>query len=386
MSEFYIKKLKKMFSHATVGQLTIYTPEGKLLSFEGEYSGPICDVFIKNWKVISMVFKRADIGLGEAYHEGFWSSSNVTNFLIYCELNFKHLQKYITLSYIKKIKFYLYNYYIRANTKKGAKKNILAHYDLGNDFYAMWLDPSMTYSSALRQNKSDTLEQAQKNKYQRMINNLYLKNKTVLEIGCGWGGFAEQAAQAGADVTGITISRNQYNFSKNRLGDKANIVFQDYRDIKNKFDNIVSIEMFEAVGEKYWPVYFDKIKSLLTKNGRALIQTITIRDDLFECHKKDSDYIRHHIFPGGLVPSKQRFIEEVKKAKMKTENIIEFGEDYAWTLKSWLKNFQAIKPQLVNQNYPSSFLRSWEFYLHFCIAAFELKKTNVMQIEIFNYS
>jgi cyclopropane-fatty-acyl-phospholipid synthase len=240
----------------------------------------------------------------------------------------------------------------------------------------------MTYSSALRCSSNDTLETAQLNKYGRIIDTLSLEGKNVLEIGCGWGGFAEQAANAGANVTGITISNEQFHFAKNRIGSKANILMQDYRDIKKKYDHIVSIEMFEAVGERYWSTYFSKIKESLTKGGRAIIQTITIRDDVFNAYRKNSDYIRHYVFPGGMLPSKNRFYNEVNNAKMDVASVLEFGQDYAWTLKQWLNAFVDVRNNLTNLNYSPYFLRAWEFYLSMCIAGFETKRTDVVQFEI----
>jgi cyclopropane-fatty-acyl-phospholipid synthase len=271
---------------------------------------------------------------------------------------------------------------VRLNTKYGSRKNILEHYDIGNDFYKLWLDPTMTYSSAICQNSNETLEQAQINKYKRIIDVLDVGGAKVLEIGSGWGGFATQASQAGAQVTGITISDQQYDFSTQKLEGRAQVLKQDYRDIQGVYDRIVSIEMFEAVGEKYWPLYFQKIRNSLVKGGRALIQTITIADDVFHTYRKSSDYIRHYVFPGGMLPSKSQFIHQVHRAGMDIGDVFEFGQDYAWTLKEWNTNFMRIKDTLLTMDYSPQFLKAWEFYLNLCIAGFQAKRTNVMQIEI----
>jgi cyclopropane-fatty-acyl-phospholipid synthase len=378
-----IDYLQKIFEKAQVGNLTIYLPENKSLVFKGDKDGPSCDININDLQVINMVAKRGDIGLGEAYHKGLFTSSDLMSFLTYCSLNIDFITNNGNGSIINKLLFYFYNKLIRINTKYGSKKNILAHYDIGNDFYKLWLDPTMTYSSGIRVSNDDSLEQAQINKYDRIIQRLDIKNKSLLEIGCGWGGFANRAKDFGANITGITISDNQYNFAKERLDGKAKILMQDYRDVESKFDRIVSIEMFEAVGEKYWSTYFNQIKRSLVENGRAIIQTITIDDSAFEQYRKNSDYIRHHVFPGGMLPSKKRFCEDAKKAGLSVVDIFEFGYDYAWTLREWHKNFKN-KMEELSKIYPIDFLRAWEFYLSISVAGFESGRTNVMQVEIVN--
>jgi cyclopropane-fatty-acyl-phospholipid synthase len=372
----------KAFEKNKIGGITICTPDNLVYNFQGEQPGIDCDFIIKDWLVIDAIIKRGDIGLGETYCQNLWESSNVAKFLSYCSLNLDYIKNSGSATLLNRILFYFFNNFTRLNTKHGSKKNIIEHYDIGNSFYKMWLDPTMTYSSALRCSSNDTLETAQLNKYGRIIDTLSLEGKNVLEIGCGWGGFAEQAANAGANVTGITISNEQFHFAKNRIGSKANILMQDYRDIKKKYDHIVSIEMFEAVGERYWSTYFSKIKESLTKGGRAIIQTITIRDDVFNAYRKNSDYIRHYVFPGGMLPSKNRFYNEVNNAKMDVASVLEFGQDYAWTLKQWLNAFVDVRNKLTNLNYSPYFLRAWEFYLSMCIAGFETKRTDVVQFEI----
>lgn len=375
-------KFLKVFENAKIGEITVYTPEMTVHVFKGDQPGPICDIIIKDWDMFNLVLKRGDIGLGEAYMGELWESSDLGAFLTYCSLNLEELKRYSSGSFLNRVFFYIYNNLIRMNTKYGSQKNILEHYDIGNDFYKLWLDPTMSYSSALRTHGNETLEEAQINKYQRIINTLSVDGANLLEIGSGWGGFAEQAIKTGAQVTGITISNEQYHFSKEKLQDKANIVLQDYRDINKVYDRIVSIEMFEAVGERYWQTYFQKIKNSLAKDGKAMIQTITIHDDIFQGYRRESDYIRHYVFPGGMLPSKSIFAKEAAKVGLSVSSMFEFGQDYAWTLKEWYKNFQHSKDILISKNYSTKFLRAWEFYLQICVAGFASEKTNVMQVEL----
>jgi cyclopropane-fatty-acyl-phospholipid synthase len=384
MSNKHIDTLKRIFEQADLGDLRIYTPCDKEIHFQGNSSDLTCDLKIHDWSTMDLITKRGDIGLGEAYHLGLWDSSNLAEFLTYCSLNINKLTQGVDANIFNRVIFYFYNQFVRLNTKYGSKKNILEHYDIGNDFYSLWLDETMTYSSAIRNNAKDSLKECQLSKYNRIINKLDLSNQRVLEIGCGWGGFADVAAKAGVELSAITISDKQYEFAKKRLGKNANIIMQDYRDVSDKFQSIVSIEMFEAVGEKYWSTYFNQIKKSLIKGGRAMIQTITISDDIFPQYRKNSDYIRHHVFPGGMLPSKKVFCNEAQKAKLNVGEIFEFGHDYAWTLEQWQNNFNSHKRQLINMGYSSTFLRAWNFYLSLSIAGFKSSRTNVMQVELVN--
>lgn len=384
MSTKYKNYLENILSSAKYGKITITLPDGNVLYFEAENQDLECDLTINSWKTVDLIIKRGDIGLGEAYHEGYWDSKDPAKFLEYCSLNLDHFENNGNGSFLSRMMFLFYNQILRLNTRKGSKKNILQHYDISNDFYKLWLDPTMTYSSALRVNNNDTLESAQNNKYQRIADELNIENKTVLEIGCGWGGFLEYANQFNAETTGVTISNKQFDFAKKRLKNQSNVLLMDYRDINKKYDRIVSIEMFEAVGEKYWPVYFNKIKNSLSYKGKALIQTITIKHDYFNKYRKNSDYIRHHIFPGGMLPSKEVFCSKAIDAGLKIGNIIEFGSDYAWTLKEWRNNFNNVHNELLEMGYNNTFIRTWLMYLNICIAGFESQRTNVMQVELIN--
>ena len=261
---------------------------------------------------------------------------------------------------------------------------IRSHYDVGNDFYSLWLDKSMTYSSALYRDTAD-LYRAQQNKYERIISKFTEAKADVLEIGCGWGGFAERACADGHKVTGLTISPAQQGFATERLkNSSAEIRLQDYRKCGGRFDNIVSIEMFEAVGEHYWPAYFQTVAERLKRGGRAVIQTITIRDELFDGYRTRSDFIRHYVFPGGMLPSLGRFREEAEKAGLKFAGAFGFGKDYARTLREWLVEMQRQESAIKALGHDEKFLRNWEFYLGICAAAFEVSRTDVVQVELVN--
>ncbi|MBP9838264.1 MAG: class I SAM-dependent methyltransferase [Proteobacteria bacterium] len=371
-----------MLEKCQIGELLITTPDGLSFKIDGKIIGPQATFRINDWSVIDSLLKSGDIGLGESYTDFSWDSDDLAEFISYGTLNLKYIEKYAYGSLWRRFIYRLYNNWLRANSKRGSKSNIKAHYDIGNEFYQLWLDSTMTYSSALRTTSSSSLEEAQSNKYQRILDLLGEKKANILEIGCGWGGFAETASKIGHKLTGITISKEQFNFARKRLQEKANIVFQDYRNIQEKYDAIVSIEMFEAVGEKYWETYFKTLKNCLNKNGKAIIQTITIEDSIFDNYRKDTDYIRQYVFPGGMLPSKSRFIEEANKVGLKVESVLEFGKDYSWTLRQWLDRITAVEGRIKEIGYNESFLRAWKFYLQMCISGFETERTNVMQIEL----
>jgi cyclopropane-fatty-acyl-phospholipid synthase len=254
---------------------------------------------------------------------------------------------------------------------------------VGNDFYSLWLDKSMTYSSALFNGAAD-LFRAQQNKYERILGKFDKAKAEVLEIGCGWGGFAERAAADGHAVTGLTISPAQHKFASARLNGNADIRLEDYRRSKGQFDNIVSIEMFEAVGEHYWPAYFSTVAERLKRGGRAIIQTITIQDSLFAGYRTRSDFVRHYVFPGGMLPSLARFRQEAERAGLKFAGAFGFGKDYARTLREWLVRMQGQESAIKALGHDQQFLRNWEFYLGICAATFEVARTDVVQVELVN--
>jgi Cyclopropane fatty acid synthase and related methyltransferases len=365
------------------GRLLFVAPDGRQMLFEGREPGPSASFILHDWAVIAHIASRGDIALGEDYVEGAWESGDVEALITLFLLNMEPLAAYAHGSILSRLALVVSDRVIRRNSLSGSRRNIEAHYDVGNDFYALWLDKSMTYSSALFDaDKAASLEEAQASKYERILQRLTKSNRSILEIGCGWGGFAERAAAFGAHVTGLTVSPAQYRFAKERLKGAADILLQDYRKAKGKFDAIVSIEMFEAVGEAYWPQYFRTIAGKLKYGGHALVQTITIRDDLFTDYRRRSDFIRHYVFPGGMLPSLQRFREEAAKAGLKVVDQFAFGKDYAETLRRWSARMRAKSGEIKALGHDDRFLRNWHYYLAICAAAFETGRTDVVQVEL----
>jgi cyclopropane-fatty-acyl-phospholipid synthase len=278
---------------------------------------------------------------------------------------------------------------MHGNSRAGARRNIRAHYDLGNAFYARWLDAGMTYSSARFEHPGQPLAEAQHHKYATLARQIGLEARHhVLEIGCGWGAFAEFAAkEIGARVTALTISRAQHDFTAKRLfdaglADRAQVRLQDYRDVSGSFDRVASIEMFEAVGEAYWPAYFAKIREVLEFGGRAGLQIITIRDELFRTYRVRSDFLRKYIFPGGMLPSERRLREEVERAGLEWKNIARFGQNYADTLAQWAARFEEAWDEIKGAGFDERFRRLWNFYLGYCEAGFRAQRTDVVQLSL----
>ena len=343
------------------GTLTVTTPDGKTRIFEGRERGEEAHLQLHDWRVVANMAAKGDIGFAEDYRAGRWETNDLTALTTLGLMNRSALDRFVTGGKTNRIMAML-SYLMKMNSIKGSKKNIHAHYDLGNDFYALWLDPSMTYSSALYRAANETLEDAQHNKYDRILDCLDQKSGSILEIGCGWGGFAERAMHKGDyALKGLTLSTEQQAYAQKRLGDDANIALEDYRHQDQKFDNIVSIEMFEAVGEQYWPTYFAKVKELLSQKGKAVIQTITINDADFPRYRKGGDFIRSFIFPGGMLPSPSRFTEEANKAGLRVNNEFAFGQHYARTLIEWLKVFDDKKDKVKALGFDDGFIRLWRF-------------------------
>ncbi len=290
------------------GEIELVTPEKDQLVFKGKMAGPKIKFEIFDWSIFSEILNKSDIGLAETYIEKKWEVDSVEKLIELSILNENSLKKAFTGS-IAKIIYYRLKHEARENTRSGSKKNIVAHYDLGNNFYSLWLDQSMTYSSAIFNTENENLFEGQQNKYQSVLEKLDLKpGDHILEVGCGWGGFLEYAGLRGIKVTGITISDEQFNYANERisrlgLGHLIDIKLCDYRDLEGQYDHAVSIEMIEAVGEKYWDSYFKLFKRVLRKDGKIVIQAITMSDDKFKAYKKGTDFIQQYIFPGGLLLS-----------------------------------------------------------------------------------
>ena len=364
-----------------IGELTFVAPSGERHVVTGTKPGPKAQFRIKSWDVVARMVARGDIGLGEDYIAGAWDRDNVEALFSLFLLNIEQLEGYAHGGMLNRLSFVLLNTVARRNSQGGSRRNIEAHYDVGNDFYSLWLDETMTYSSALYKTPNAPLSDAQRAKYQRILDKVGARAQ-ILEVGCGWGGFAETAVEREHAVTGITISPSQHAFATKRLGAGADIRLEDYRKTKGLFDAIVSIEMFEAVGERYWPQYFQTLAERLKRGGRAVVQTITVRDDLFAGYRTRSDFIRHYVFPGGMLPSLGRFSEEAQRAGLKVLDVFSFGQDYAQTLREWSKRQQEAENKIRALGHDDAFLRNWHFYLGICAAAFAVKRTDVHQVEL----
>ena len=329
---------------------------------------------------------KGDLGFGQAYLAGDWSSDDPAALLTLLLRNWHKIGSNLDergqwLRLRTKL-----THWLNRNSVKNSRKNIAHHYDMGNDFYREWLDNSMTYSSALYATPDLSLEQAQRAKYQRILDELQVQpGQTLLEIGCGWGGFAEMAAEAGCKVHGITLSSEQLAWAQQRLakfGDQTHMELRDYRHLEGTYDHIVSIEMFEAVGEAYWQTYFQTLQRSLKPGGRAVLQIITIGDEWFETYRARPDFIQRYIFPGGMLPSPTRLDALITSNNLKQINHLGFGKDYARTLAEWDKRFSAALPSLRPLGYDQRFERLWRYYLAYCEAGFNEGRIDVIQLTL----
>jgi cyclopropane-fatty-acyl-phospholipid synthase len=380
---FTDKKLKSQFLSTCArlhdGQLTLRTPEGERYNFGS--SGPEAEMIIRDWSAISAFAAHGQVGLGEAYVQGLWDTPSVEALVGMAMRNRDQLGAFDKANPFNQAKFRLIDTILRANSRRGSRKNIRAHYDVGNEFYALWLDEGMTYSSGIFDAGDSDLYRAQSNKNARALSRLSQGART-LEIGCGWGGFAEHAADEGRDVTGVTISRNQHSYAESRLDGRADIQLRDYRDIQGTYDNIVSIEMIEAVGSRYWPSYFGVLKDKLATGGRVLLQAITVRDEFFETYKTSSDYIRQYVFPGGMLLSDKTIADQADRVGLKVRDNHAFGQDYAKTCRIWSERLTTRKRRINELGYGEAFFRNWQYYLEICAASFAIGHTNVVQVEL----
>jgi len=374
--------------HIAYGSILIVTPHQEHLEFTGYKKGVSARLELRDWDVLSDLVAKGEVGFAEAYMEGRWESPDLTALITFALVNTESLEHFFHGKPIYAIWMRVREFF-RANSPTGSRRNVKAHYDLGNEFYRLWLDKSMTYSCGLFEgNRNRSLEEAQHAKYNRILQKLEaLPGETILEIGCGWGGFGEVAGRANLKVTGLTLSEEQARFASHRikdagLEDKVSIVLQDYREIKGQFDHMVSIGMFEHVGERYWPVYFRTLKERLKPGGTAMVQTITLDDKLFESLHGTTGFIEAYIFPGGMLPSKSRFKKAAEAAGLYCKEVFSFGGDYAITLRHWLAAFEANKLSVKAMGYDERFIRMWRFYLTSCIASFESGRTDVMQVEL----
>lgn len=377
----------KMLARLQHGALHLELPDGKSAHF-GDDSYPVT-LRLHNWSLFDAVLKSGDIGFAETYIDGSWTTDNLTGLIMLFIRNREAVESLIYGKWWGNL-LYRVRHLFNRNSRSGSRKNIHAHYDIGNNFYQLWLDPSMTYSSALFSNGSqDTMQQGQLAKYRRILQQLNVAaGERILEIGCGWGGFAEVATkEGGAHVSGITLSTEQLEYAQQRMHDQgvaslADLKLMDYRDLNEKFDAIASIEMFEAVGEAYWPTYFECVARNLNSGGRACIQTIVIADELFERYRTGTDFIQQYIFPGGMLPSPSVFRAQAEKQGLRVKEEISFGLDYARTLAEWRDGFKQKLNEINQLGFDEKFQRTWEFYFGYCEAGFRADSISVMQFTL----
>ncbi|CAE7197319.1 ufaA1 [Symbiodinium microadriaticum] len=387
-SSAWIRNFLKLLSGIERGQITVVLPDGSQEVIKGPEPGPEAVIEVHSAAMARSLLKHGDMGLAESYLRGEWSSPDLSQLLIFGAMNENAIERKITRGWLGRLRHDLFHS-ARDNTKAQAKKNIEAHYDMGNEFYERWLDPSMTYSSAIFQSDDQALQAAQIAKYEAIADGVDLKpGDRVLEIGCGWGGFAEYAASTrGALVTGITLSDEQLRYARARmerqgLSDKVEIRLQDYRDVPDKFDKVVSIEMYEAVGESHWPSYFSKIAEVLKPGGRAGLQMITIDDARFDVYRRSADFIQRYIFPGGMLASPSVLHQKFSEAGLQLVGENFFGQSYARTLSEWNKSFLSAWDQIKPMGFDQRFQRLWQFYLSYCETGFATGRTDVGQFVI----
>lgn len=378
------KLMLDAFSKIEFGQLQIKTPEQLVLSFVGSGKGPSVKLELHDWAVLADVFNKSDIGLAESFMDEKLEVDSISSLIEFAVLNEKSLAKAFRGN-IAKIIYYRLKHEARENSIFGSRKNIKEHYDLGNSFYSLWLDQTMTYSSALFLDEKESLEDAQLNKYQSMLDLISPEpGAHILEVGCGWGGFMEYAGKKGYKVTGITISDEQFKFAqerilRNELQGLCEVRLCDYRDMVGQFDYAVSIEMIEAVGEKYWDSYFELFKRVLKANGKFAIQAIVMNDQNFESYRKGTDFIQQYVFPGGMLLSPGTLEKLVHKHGYQYLENKFFGLDYAKTLRIWNSCFNQKRDEVKKNGFDDRFMRLWNFYLGYCEGAFNSKRIDLIQ-------
>ena len=384
----YFRRVFELVGKLNSGRVDFVLPDGRRFRAEGKCPGPVAEITINNPEVFARLIREGDLGFSDAYLDEWWTTPDLQTFMDFIHADNDDM--YDGFSGIAIVRAWeKVRFWFQSNSKRQALKNISHHYDLGNDFYSLWLDDTMTYSSALFNTGQESLENAQIAKYASMIDQMGVKpGDHVLEIGCGWGGFAEYAAkERGLKVTGLTISKEQLLYAQKRiknkgLEDKVDLKLQDYRDEKGVYDGVASIEMFEAVGEKYWPIYFETIKHCLKPGRQATLQIITVHDARWDVYRKSVDFIQKYIFPGGMLPSPTVLRQEVTKAGLRVQHSIEFGKSYSQTLRRWFDVFNDQWDTINDMGFDDRFRRMWNFYLTSCAATFESGNCDVTQITL----
>lgn len=389
----FVKIVLGILNNMNKGNLNVVFPWGEEMKFGGDDSSITANIKITDPRFFKKVVLYGDIGFGEAYVEGYWETESITNVISWMILNVENnpaisggSRRFSPISILKYINKVYHK--MNLNSRTGSRRNISSHYDLNNDFFRLWLDESMTYSSAIFKSEQTTLLEGQIEKYDRICRELKLKpTDHVLEIGCGWGGFSAYAAKNyGCRITAVTISKEQFDFALKRINDnnlsgQVEVLLKDYRDIEGQFDKIVSIEMIEAVGHEFLPAYFSKIDQLLKKDGAVALQAITSHDSNYKQLRKGVDWIQKHIFPGSLLPSIGIINEVVNKtSNMHLHSLMGFGYDYARTLKEWREKFNSRVEDIMQLKFDTEFVRKWNYYLSYCEAAFKMRNINVVQL------
>jgi cyclopropane-fatty-acyl-phospholipid synthase len=369
------------------GRMDIRLPDGRVFRVEGLEPGPAAEIEVLNPDVFARMVREGDMGFSDAYLDGWWTTPDLMHLMDLIHEGGEIDAAFPGMAFVRayeKMRFWL-----QSNSKRQARKNISYHYDLGNQFYRLWLDDTMTYSSALFETGQESLEAAQRAKYARMVDEIGAKpGEHVLEIGCGWGGFAEYAAkERGLRVTGLTISQEQLTFARERiaragLSDRVEFRLQDYRDERGSYDGIASIEMFEAVGERYWPTYFNILRDRLKPGRHAALQIITVSDGRWHAYRKGVDFIQKYIFPGGMLPAPSVLHAHVERSGLRVAGSFEFGESYSQTLRRWHEEFNARWPEVATLGFDDRFRRMWNFYLTSCAATFRSGNCDVTQITV----
>lgn len=382
--------MRLLSSNWSWGRLTVVLPDGTDRQLCGQTPGHAAVLVVRDARFAARVLRGGDIGFAEGYMAGEWDTPDLAVLLETLVNNYDDIRRLFDGNPLMNVVNWL-GHRLNRNSRRGSRRNIHAHYDLGNAFYGAWLDPSMTYSSARFERPGQSLQEAQRAKYAALARLMDLQaGHSVLEIGCGWGGFAEFAArEVGAFVTGVTISREQHDYARRRmfeagLADRADIRLLDYRDVQGRFDRVASIEMFEAVGREYWPTYFQKVHDVLKPGGRAGLQVITIQNSLFEDYDARTDFIQKYVFPGGSLPSEERIAPVIEKAGLSQTAVERFGVDYADTLAEWTRRFDAAWTDIRSKSaaFDGRFHRLWRFYLAYCEAGFRSGRTDVIQIAL----
>ncbi len=370
------------------GRLDIHLDDGRVFRAEGPEPGPVAELHVHHPDLFARLVREGDLGFCDAYLENWWSTPDLQAFMDLVHLgNDTIYDGFPGMSLVRA--YERLRFWLRRNHREQARKNISYHYDLGNEFYGLWLDDTMTYSSALFTTGQESLEVAQTAKYASMLDQMQARpGDHILEIGCGWGGFAEYAArERGMRVTGLTISAEQLKYARERiekagLSEQVTFKMQDYRDETGTYDGIASIEMFEAVGEKYWPVFFNTVRERLKPGGNATLQIITVADRRWEVYKRGVDFIQKYIFPGGMLPAPSILRQHIEKADLTVARSIEFGPSYDLTLRRWHQTFNDKWDEIARLGFDERFRRMWNFYLTSCAAAFDSSNVDVTQITV----